>query len=785
MPSEATETTVVAASEALQRVLALGIREIRTHDALCEKVYEHAFTGVLAATEHPETVATHLATLQQTVELFVQCDLYQLCMDKPLVSMEVWTRCLRRALSIQDGYSILLHPFNEAMRRFNVVDGDTDRMVHSMVAKLFQSHVTTFQRCIDNTLQDYIHTCVSYAYGGTTVAAYNQTEVESAPARMALVQWLQAVRPFEKVVPIRPTVPPSLAPVLHASFPGFEILSQEDALLALSRCYEMELSHYHLLHPRRDPENASIYMRRICTRRLLRHFHMEGEWSTFLTRMKSRTPRTGNPSLYYDEHLMNAFVEFDASMVETAGIRFKSLPFQGQMYFNASTYMRMFYLYAAASLWVRERMVVSWVRKTWSFVHTVLSGKGPGGCFASDVEVEDSSNPLDNLHRLERLHLSGVVLKKMQWQAETVALGGSDARHPLLPWLVDMMDPLATGLSWSTDNVWWRDLFAAAQDRETLVWQYLEYSFKPRLVTREVDVDNEMDLMVCMSMCFEDVPSRALQQYRHLLAPCSISPDFTDERVQSVYLAPQIAWMDIPANASLVPAHPTLHQPMAALAAEYPIHFFSERRVTWCPWYSMATMTLESACHVPRTLTAPVNAAHLVAHIAEMSDGCTRSHLCAKGPSNSRLMVTFWLNHLVWHKVVAESNHPDGALEPTYTLCVWEGTHTVPIPDIPSWAYDDANKDGSGGDGVVHYEAQTLLTAKELIESKCMVCMKHTSQSVTQQALVRYLMSTVSSQVTVDKQCVTEAVDGLIRKGYIEYDEHDHLVFAQDEEEDV
>ena len=780
---KATKTTLTAAREALQRVLALGIREIRTQDALCEKVYQHAFLGVLAATRDPETVTTHLATLRETVELYVQCDLYQLCMDKPLVSIEAWTRCLRRALSIQEGYSILLHPYNEAMRRFLVVDGDTTKMVHSMVAKLVQSHVTTFQRCLDDTLQHYTHACVSYAYARTTVAESNRMEVERAPGRKALAQWLSAARPFEKVMPPHVAVPSSLAPVLHASFPGFETLGQEDALMALSRCYEMELSHYHLLHPWRNAGHARTYMRRICMRRMLRHFHMEGEWSTFLTRMKSRTPRTGKPSLYYDEHVLNAFVAFDASIVETAGIRFKSLPFQGQMYFNASTYMRMFYLYAAASLWVRERMVASWVRKTWSFVHTVLSGTGPGGCFAS--EAEDTGNPLDNLHRLERLHLSGVVLKKLQLHAETVAMGGSDARHPLLPWLVDMMDPLATGLSWSTDNRWWRDLFAAAQDRETLVWQYLEHSLKPRLVTREVDVDNEMDLMVCMSMCFEGVPSRALQQYRHLLAPCSIRPDFTDERVETVYLAPQIAWMDIPATASLVPAHPTLHQPMAALAADYPLQFFSERRVTWCPWYSVASLTLESPSHVPRTLTAPVNAAHLVAHMAEMPDGCTRSHLCAQGPSNSHLMVAFWLNHLVWHKVVAESDHPDDAVEPTYTLCEWEGTHTVPIPDIPPWAYDDASKDGSSGDGVVHYEAQTLLTAKELIESQCMVCMKHTSQSVTQKALVQYLTSTVSRQVTVDAQSITEAVDGLIRKGYLEQDEHDHLVFAQDEEEDV
>lgn len=794
---EMTSTPFHTACVELHAALAPGIRVVRASFAQVKAVYKAAFHVVVEATMDVDATPRCLAAYTDLVQFQVERDLYSMCaVSSTPASLAEWTVRLQRAAFVQDGHRSCMYPYNQAMVRFDRTHSHTDSLVRRWVHRMLRAHEMRLNECVHETFSRYLNERMTYV----TCTPGCVHEVQLTSSRNVLKQWLNAFRPFEKGLstanegqcPSYVTLIPSLLPFVHEVFTGFTSLKQ--GLWFLSRCYEVEMEHFHLLNTKERKVYHFRYPHKLCIRRLLKRFDIDAEWHVMQTRLTSRTPREGPPSLFYDEALLQAFMDFDACTIEEYGVAFATVPFRQASRFDAPSCIHLFHLYVAASLRLHPRpLKAQTVRNVWTFVDTLFTGRGPGGCFGPSEWI--TSQQMDSMRTLERLYLSTVVLGLLLNRTVDIH---PEATHPLLPWLMEMMDPESTSLDWQVDREWWLDLFAATKNRERLLHEYLEHSFKPRLVTRDYHNDHEMELMVCVSMRFKDIPSRALQQFRLLLAPCSISPTYGmdgSDTVASVYLAPQLVWRDaVPRNG--LPSsrlHPIVEKPLVCTAEAYPKEFYAERRVTWSHWYSTATVRLESEGKPAYTLTAPVAAISVVAMVAETDAGLTQMavhNACGatfETDTESRYPA-FWLQYLVNWRVLTYEVSLDPAI---YRVTTWSGERTLPIPDAPLWARQPAYTStsveaSSDATSSLSADAQQALlsTSKELVEATCVKCLKHSHKPYKQRNLVAYVCSYVLPYVAVSTQEVSDTFDGLVQKGYIVRVDDDRLAYAEETEDE-
>jgi hypothetical protein len=738
------------------------------------------------STRDPKENAPRLAKIADVVHLLVERDVHQLCTDDPLTTLNGWVRFLERATFVQDGYASVLHPYNQAVRTFRLSQSTTCEMVLTQVRRTLRTFAPLWRASVRVATNVYVEVCQAYVRAGNSTWA----TFEATPARRSLVHWYDLIRPYlgreEWLVGA-----PSLLEALHHQFAGFTDVASGVAFL--TRVYEVKMDRSRMMTSIEAP-----YLKRRCAKQVYRQFGVETEWHALQHRLLSATPLDGPPSLYYDETVLRAFVDHDASPVQAFGRLLTSEVFREAKSDVSYACLHILYQYATASLQLHARVYAETIRGLWTFLDDVFSGDGPGGVFATDT-----LGTVQTMQALECRQLATSVLSRVadeRAEADEV----DDCPHILLGWMVEMMDPCSRALAWAQDREWWLDLLDASADRERLIQEYLDESLSVRLVTGEVDVDTEMDLMVCLSLRFRDVPSRALQRYRLLLSPCSIAPEFPD--ATSVYLAPQTVWAHVPADlcadASL---HPVVQAPLSAAVDAYTHEYFSERRATWSQWYSTATVELERPGTSSYSLTAPVFAVSLVAHVAETSHGCTQEdlvdHIGAVSTGSrltTHLYVGFWLRQLVEHRVV--TTRVVGSTDTsqwTYRLRTWTGTRTVPVPDVPRWWSEDGYRSCTTGGGAKGAAAsvgpkavrktERLLVTKELVECKCVHTLKHASAPVTQPELLATLRRDVAPIVAVSNQDVSEMVDALVRKGYIARDDAKggQLTFAAPDDVEV
>lgn len=783
------------------------IRTVRASEDRVDAVYRATVDVVAEATADPDTMVDHMQRFADTVQWMAEQDLYALCAMPTTGALCDYTGCLQRVTFVCEGYRSCLYPYNDAVETFaNTWCVTTDAMVRAWLRRMLRTHETTLCACVHTAFGEFLSDRRDFVYD-TCPPGRGYTHPEAA---LSLNQWFRAIGPYKtllKEVFVGQYACSFVAPALPSLLPFVDTArvtlgSMAQVLRRLSRCYDAELEYHTLLHP-----NAPTSTK-ICCRRLTRKFDFDGEWEHVRARLLGKTPREGPKTLFYDADLLQAFVDYDRATLDAFGTLLTNIPFRNSHRFNAASCIHLFNLYTCASIRLRAPLLAKDVRETWAFVDAQFQADGPGGCFACNSDAKQMNSV--------RKWSTGLVSNQLMSMLAT----RDEKDHPetfthcLLPWLVAMMEPDNPTLEWSTDRGWWMDLFEVTHWREHLVWQYLEHSLKPRILTGDYTNDDEMDLMVCMSLHFEDVPSRALQHFRTLLAPCTVSPTFDETPVvDSVYLVPSYVWKDdLPFNTR--PALETqLQRPLRLTSTAYTDDFVKERRVTWSHWFSTATARLDTEGKAVRVVTAPVYAINLITVLAE-NDTCAEDDLmewCIHDPTNTPRecrYVRFWLDYLVQHGVAVVSDavaEPDptrptttkgaGAATTTrvYTLASWAGTRTLPIPDVPSWArasaVDEAHDEAEGGTATAPAlpQRELLVTTKELVESRCVHLLKSLSGTggIPQKTLVASLRETVKSYVAVSTQDVSEMVDALVRKGYIGRDKTGDLAFATADDVDV
>lgn len=770
---------------ALQESLSYGIRAIRASFGLRSKVYRAILDVICYGTRTPAQCDECLAQLATIVQLSVVRDMHQLCMDGPMTTLDAWVRYLHRAQFVQDGYMSVLYPYNAAVSKFNSSQLTTCAMVRAGVEQMLNTCAPLCQWCVRCSTTDYVQACLTYVHTASLAVKTPVTmeTLKATPARTALAEWYTALRAYGAADEWLPESQSTLLPVLLEGFQGFT--DCKSGMTFLMRVYEVEVAHCQMM-----TSLESRYMKRRSARRIFRHFELDAEWNKLQERLLSPTPLDGPSSLYYDESMLHAFVHHDKETLCAFGTLIATDTFREIIRASGFVCVHLFYLYAAASLQLHTNLRASTIRELWALLGDPLfSGEGPGGAFG-----KVSCDSWDKMQELEWLFLSRAVLALLRnGQSDCV-----DAHpHVLLPWLMEMMDPHTLDMTWTKDRKWWLDLWNACTDREDLLNEYLDESLMPRIVMREVVTDDEMDLMVSLSLCFKDNPSRALQRFRLLLTPCSLSPEYSDTDIASVYLAPRVVWDNTPSNlytdASL---HPVVRTHLTETADAYPNDYFAERRVTWSHWYSSATVELERPGMDAYSLTAPVFAVSLVAYIADAPEGRSQHDLVKLGCPVTRdspieqLYMIFWLRYLVEHHVLGTVITSAVPSKWVYSLRMWEGTRTVPVPDVPRWWSGSRYRMPEGCGCHAEHRAEVraterLLVAKELVESKCVYKLKQSHVPMTQSDLHTYLHQEVKAFVTVSNQHMSEMVDALVRKGYIARDKEGRLAFATAEDVDV
>lgn len=781
------ETDHGTSVERVLMALSPGIRALSASDAQRTHAYRTVLAAMVDSTRVPGQRDEHVTRLAETVRLFVERDVHDLCELRPSMTLEEWVRFLHRAQFVQTGYASALHPYNHAVRTLKLAQRTTCDMVRAELHRTLRAYAPLWRASLRATTTDYVQACLTYVHAGSSSGRPTLDTLKASPARTTLAQWYATLRayqaPGDALVGAK-----SLLEVVHHSFPGFTDLASGAALL--NRVYEMEVAHCQMMGSMEAP-----YLKLRCARRIHRQFGLDSEWHKVQHRLASTTPLEGEPSLYYDESVLHAFVQRDAQPVYTFGRLIATEVFRLAKRNSGYVYMHILYRYARASLHLHNQVRGVTIRELWTFLEEVLSGDGPDGVFATD-----KFSTHHKMQALERRQLSTDILSRVAQQRPE---GDADDEppHVLLAWLMEMMEPCAQGLTWNTDRIWWLNLLNVAVDCERLLQEYLDESLSVRLVTGEVDVDAEMDLMVCLSLRFHHVPSRALQRFRLLLAPYSIAPEFSE--ATSVYLAPRAVWERVPANlCSNGALHPVVNAPLSATVDAYTSEYFSERRASWSHWYSTATVALERPDTPLYSLTASVFAVSLVAHVAETLQGCTQQdlvdHVWSPATASSRLTanlyVGFWLRLLVEHRVVTTKVQGSTEMSQwTYRLRTWNGTRTVPVPDVPHWWSEAGYRSCFAGAGAkeavssVGPEAvrrtERLLVARELVECKCVHTLKHAAEPVTQPELLAKLRRDVAPLVAVSNQDVSEMVDALVRKGYLVCDKEGQLAFDTTDEE--
>lgn len=782
------ETGNGTAIDRVLKALSPGIRALSASDAQRTHAYRTVLAAIADGTRVPEQRDEQMGRLAEMLRLFVERDVHELCELGPSMTLEEWVRFLHRAQFVQKGYASALYPYNHAVCTLKLSQQTTCDMVRAEVHRTLRVYAPLWRASLRATTTDYVQACLTYVHTGSSPGRPTLDTLKALPARTTLAQWYATLRAYQAPDDALVGAKRSMLEAVHHTFTGFTDLASGTALL--NRVYEMEVAHCQMMGSIEAP-----YLKLRCAKRIHRQFGLDFEWHKVQNRLLSTTPLEGEPSLYYDESVLRAFVQRDSQPVYTFGRLLTTEVFRLAKRDSGYVHMYILYRYARASLRLHNRVRGVIIRELWAFLDEVLSGDGPGGVF-----VTDKFSTHHKMQALERRQLSTDVLSRVAEQRPERA-ANDEPPHVLLAWLMEMMDPSTLGLAWNKDRVWWLDLLNVAVDCERLLQEYLDESLSVRLVTGEIDVDAEMDLMVCLSLRFHHVPSRALQRFRLLLAPYSIAPEFSE--ATSVYLAPRTVWEHVPANlCSNDSLHPVVNAPLSATVDTYANEYFPERHVTWSHWYSTATVELERPDTPSYSLTAPVFAVSLVAHVAETLHGCTQQdlvdHVWSPATASSRLTanlyVGFWLRLLVEHRVVTTKVQGSTEMSQwTYRLRTWTGTRTVPVPDVPHWWSEDGYRSCATGAGArgeassvgpkAMRRTERLLVARELVECKCVHTLKHASAPVTQSELLATLRRAVAPLVAVSNQDVSEMVDALVRKGYLVCDKGGQLSFDTTDEE--
>ena len=771
-----------ASCEEVQTMLTRGIRVLNISLHSQKKTYSAVLKAVIVATRNVQETQSNLSLYTTMVRFHLERDMYQLCVSALKTnSLSSWTNCLNNATFVQEGYAACLYPYNQAMTRFQTPMGHTDVISHEWVQRLLDSHEYTLNKCVHDVFQQYSQERIQYV----TIHANELHTVKLSGARNQLKQWIKAINAYctnnqskYKEYPFYANQLPTLLPIIQAHFDHHASLPQK--LWSLSRCYEVEIEHHLMSQSQHISHQDAQRTIHVCTRRMLHWFGIDKAWHSVQMRLASSQPLVGEASFFYDEALLQAFIDFDGATIQTYIQAFTSLPFRHASRFDEASTLHLFYLYSAASIRCAEQPLTSnTVRQIWSFVHELLHNK-----FQS-IDNEQSVDHMKNIKQLEKLYLASVVLLQMR----NTRVKDSEL-HILLPWLMEIMEPdyISSTLEWALDNEWWTNLFATTKEKDALIFEYLEHSLKPRLITKEYVIDYEIELMVSMSVFFGHGHCRALQQFRLLLAPCSISPEF--KQTTSVYLAPQLVWKefkqkDIP-NTKL---HPIVNQPMEETATEYTRDYFSERRVRWSPWYSMATLQMENKEGETCSLTAPVFAISVVATIAESVEGLTQADilsqhslssadLCSQQESSLEFVLQFLVNHNVVNVSEDEATKID-----VFQLNEWSHELTLPVMDVPNWDMELVHN-ASGLQPCLSEDAQhaLLITEKERLEALCTNCLKHSDEPIEQKVLEAYLCNLVQPYKQVSTKNVGLVLDGLVEKGYIARENDTHFAYEQDDE---
>lgn len=776
------EQEFAASCETVRTKLTHGIRVLNTSLNDMTVAYSAVLNAVIVATRNVDDTPSNLHTYTNMVRFHIERDLYQLCtsaLEKK--SLASWTTCVNNAIFVQEGYAACLYPYNQAMTRFQTPHGHTDVMTTEWVQRFLDSHEHALNKCVHEVFQQYSQERIQYV----TTGANEFHTIKLSGARNQLKQWIKAINAYctneqsnDKEYPFYAKQLPTLLPVIQAHFDHHAPLPQK--LWSLSRCYEVEIEHHLMSQSQEMSHNDAQRAIRICTRRLLHWFDIERAWHSVQTRLSSEQPIIGEASFFYDEALLQAFIDFDETTIRKYTRAFTTVPFRHASRFDEASTIHLLYLYAAASIrYTQQPLTSKSIRRLWKFVHKFLSDM-----FTTN-HTNENAMQMKNIQKLEKLYLGSIVLSQIR---NTCAQDRE--LHVLLPLLIEMMEPdnVLSTLEWTLDNEWWIHLFAAAKDKDVLIFEYLEHSLKPRLITKEYVIDYEIELMVSMSVFFGQGHCRALQQFRLLLAPCSISPEF--QQTTSVYLAPQLVWKELKQNdVPNTKLHPIVNQPMEDTATEYTRDYFSERRVRWSPWYSMATLQMKNEDSEACSLTAPVFAISVVATIAESEDGLTQADIlsqhaissadvCCQQESSLEFVLQFLEHHNVVHVTEDEATKLD-----VYRLNEWSQELTLPVMDVPYWekklVQDVSGLQPGLSEGAQH---ALLITEKERLEALSTNCLKHSDEPIEQRVLEAYVCNLVQSYKPVSTKHVGLVVDGLVDKGYIVRVDETHLAYAQDDE---
>ena len=619
---------------------------------------------------------------------------------------------------------------------------------------------------------------------------YIRTPCKESTDQLVLHKWFTALQPYKddrtSVCSSFATLLPSILPNACKAFTGF--MSMSHGIRFLSRWYEAEIQYITLIHNLPMNQTKSLQsMLKESAKRLTTLFNIETEWVTIHTRLSktSYKPRKGKASLFYADELLSAFVDQNAEVIEQYGILLKNHALRDVSYFNGHACMQLFISYAIAATH-EIPLDARNIRNLWDFVHTHEAADGPGECFKIDSEIQQTKESnTDSILKSKWTCMSGVILARI---LETRSCNSNCQLHPLLPWLVEMMDPCST-MSWSLDRYWWLNLFKICEASEQLIYEYLTYSLKPRLVLHEININDETELIMSLSLHMNQ-PSRALQQFRMLLSPWTIRPELASDL--TAYLVPKVVWKDAPCNNHCSSLHPLLQAPLAAASHAYRTEYYTERRISWCHWYSTATVDLKPTDKPVYQLNAPLFAIHIIATIIDLmqqNEPVTIMSLVNKcqqlssphtistshDPFTQGTFISFWLTQFIQHKIIriissvtnSSVTIPSVTNSSVYGLCVWDGLRTVPIPDIPSWWHTLSSKKDEDEKKHPSITDELLATKKELVEATAVNTLKHMTNSAESTKFVAYICNYIRPYVIVSPEEVLTIIDTLVKKGFI------------------
>ena len=770
---------------AVQHALSSGIRTVRSSSVLVKTVYTSTYRACLLATEIQDETKDRLQTLYRKLCICIERDLYQLCV-RSCRSMNEWVKCLYLANFVKIGYQHCVLPYNHAVSTFGHKALRTDAIVDNWICKLLREYNTQLNGFVHELFTSYVgeihNTSVDEIEQYTSCIKH---VMDQSHHRNILQKWLNILNTLQtdsqQSYSISTTTIQSVIPTatMYWLYTGFTSLHQ--GFCFLIKWFEAEQHHCTLMH--RMMGTMIPHSRENTMNQFVDQFKIEREYHRMMWKLKSVKPENRKPSLFYDQELFDAILRRDLVAIQKYLALFCQLPLHLASAFESSFYVDMIFEYGKWSL-VEQKLTGLTLRTLWNVLNHIFQNHDQNDCFPAD----EHNSEIPAGVREGWCMLSKSIIKRLYLTSRLQL-------HVLLPWLTEIMDPTITDLTWKADMKWWTALFHVAEDREHLIQQYLDISLKPRIVLGEINEDDEMELLVCLSVEFNNHASRALQNYRMLLTPYSIKPDLGCE--VDTYLVPTLTWKDVPTNAPQTCLHPCLSKPLQTTIDDYHNKYFKEREIQWSHWYSRARICLQTEDDNMQKLDAPLFAVHLIAVLIELSEvsesimfmqivkqSYTPYHddKETKLMSVHRLYISFWLNWLTTHNIICST--PIFKYESVYSYKVnkWTGCRYVPLPDPPTWWHVITHRQQSKTplDTLANSNNdEYMMTKKEHLECAIIHLLKQADGPMAKDIVCDKVQLFVSPYIAVLEEDIEQSIKGLIDREYLCKCKDDRLTYIQ------